>query len=310
MFGSNPRLHQHHVAAVVDGLHHPAEPPAALPLRPLRQELGPPAGSVRQAAGPAVPSPRRPGRLHPGPLRRLGQCRLPTSGDHTAGHHPSMPAISNERSRPALPAEPGAASGRVATRVGNLVEDPILRFPPSGAALASVRVAVNDRYRDSATGEWWDTDPTFLTVTAWRGLAENLAESLRRGDQVVVTGRLRQRQYETEAGEKRTAYQVEANASGRGPGLRHRPSGQGCPAPRAAPGSPPGVTQHGDPGVRRGRGTAGGSPVRACRRVAGAGPGAGPGSQRRAPWPARRRSAHSRGRALRTPPPGPGVDLE
>lgn len=96
---------------------------------------------------------------------------------------------------------------------GNLTDDPELRFTPSGAAVARFSVAVNRRVRNAA-GEWMDADPSFYQVTAWRQLAENVAESLRRGARVVVTGTLNQRHWETDAGEKRHTWQVTAEDVG------------------------------------------------------------------------------------------------
>jgi single-strand DNA-binding protein len=105
------------------------------------------------------------------------------------------------------------------TLVGNLVEDPELRFTPAGQPVAKFRVASTPRYRDNATGEWKDGDSLFLTCTTWRQTAENAAESLTRGMRVIVTGRLKQRSYETKEGEKRTVYELEADELG--PSLRN-----------------------------------------------------------------------------------------
>lgn len=82
------------------------------------------------------------------------------------------------------------------TIVGNLADDPELRFTPNGQAVARMRVAVGDRYFDRNTGEWVDRDPSWFSVNCWRNLAENAAESLKRGDRVVITGRMQQRSYE------------------------------------------------------------------------------------------------------------------
>lgn len=105
------------------------------------------------------------------------------------------------------------------TLVGNLVEDPELRFTPAGQPVAKFRVASTPRFRDNATGEWKDGDSLFLTCTAWRQAAENIAESLTRGARVIVTGRLKQRSYETKEGEKRTVYELEVDEIG--PSLRN-----------------------------------------------------------------------------------------
>ena len=104
------------------------------------------------------------------------------------------------------------------TIVGNLVEDPELRYTPNGAAVAKMRVAVTPRYRDQATNEWKDGDSSFFTVNAWRTLAENAAESLTRGSSVIVVGRLKQRSWETQEGEKRSVVEIEADEIG--PSLR------------------------------------------------------------------------------------------
>ena len=105
------------------------------------------------------------------------------------------------------------------TVVGNLVEDPSLRFTPQGQPVTTFRVASTPRVRDQASGEWRDGDSLFLTCNVWRQAAENVAESLQRGMRVIVTGRLRQRQYETKEGEKRTVYEVEVDDVG--PSLRN-----------------------------------------------------------------------------------------
>ena len=100
------------------------------------------------------------------------------------------------------------------TLVGNLVEDPELRFTPNGAAVARFRLASTPRIFDKTTNDWRDGDSLFMTVDCWRQLAENVAESLGRGQRVVVTGRLKQESYETKEGEKRTVYKVEADEVG------------------------------------------------------------------------------------------------
>src|SRR6266540_551228 len=79
------------------------------------------------------------------------------------------------------------------TVIGNLTDDPELRFTPSGAAVAKFRVASTPRTLDRATGEWKDGEPLFLACSVWRQAAENVAESLQRGSRVIVSGRLRQR---------------------------------------------------------------------------------------------------------------------
>jgi len=112
-----------------------------------------------------------------------------------------------------------AAGDTQITLVGNLVEDPELRFTPSGAAVAKFRVASTPRYMDRQTNEWKDGDSLFLSCNVWRQAAENVAESLQKGMRVVVQGRLRQRSYETREGEKRTVYELEVDEVG--PSLRN-----------------------------------------------------------------------------------------
>jgi single-strand DNA-binding protein len=112
-----------------------------------------------------------------------------------------------------------AAGDTQITIIGNLVDDPELRYTPTGQAVAKFRVASTPRFRDNATGEWKDGDSLFLTCNVWRQAAENAAESLQRGMRVIVSGRLRQRSYETREGEKRTVYEVEADEVG--PSLRN-----------------------------------------------------------------------------------------
>jgi single-strand DNA-binding protein len=104
------------------------------------------------------------------------------------------------------------------TLVGNLVDDPELRFTPSGAAVANFRVASTPRTFDRASGEWKDGESMFLTCTVWRQYAENVAESLQRGMRVIVQGRLKQRSYDTREGEKRTVYEIDVEEVG--PALR------------------------------------------------------------------------------------------
>ena len=112
-----------------------------------------------------------------------------------------------------------AAGDTQITIAGNLVDDPELRFTPSGQPVAKFRVASTPRFRDNSTGEWKDGDSLFLTCNVWRQAAENVAESLTRGMRVIVSGRLRQRSYETKEGEKRTVYEVEVDDVG--PSLRN-----------------------------------------------------------------------------------------
>jgi single-strand DNA-binding protein len=105
------------------------------------------------------------------------------------------------------------------TIAGNLVDDPQLRYTPTGQAVANFRIASTPRWQDRQTGEWKDGDSLFLSCNVWRQAAENVAESLQRGMRVIVQGRLRQRSYETKEGEKRTVYEIEVDEVG--PSLRN-----------------------------------------------------------------------------------------
>lgn len=112
-----------------------------------------------------------------------------------------------------------AAGDTNITIIGNLVADPELRYTPTGQAVATFRVASTPRYMDRATNEWKDGESLFLSCNVWRQAAENVAESLQRGTRVIVSGRLKQRSYETREGEKRTVYEVEVDEVG--PSLRN-----------------------------------------------------------------------------------------
>ena len=105
------------------------------------------------------------------------------------------------------------ASDNQITIVGNLTDDPELRYTANGAAVANFTVAHSTRIRDAA-GNWTDGETSFFRVNVWRGLAENAAESLTRGTRVVVTGRLRQRSWENQEGEKRSMIEIEADDVG------------------------------------------------------------------------------------------------
>ena len=105
------------------------------------------------------------------------------------------------------------------TVIGNLTDDPQLKYTPSGAAVASFRVASTPQRFDKEQQKFVDLEPLFLSCTVWRQMAEHVAESLQRGSKVIVVGRLRQRSYETREGEKRTVIELEADEVG--PSLRH-----------------------------------------------------------------------------------------
>ena len=100
------------------------------------------------------------------------------------------------------------------TITGNLVDDPELRFTPAGQPVARFRIASTPRFYDKQASAWKDGESLFLTCVVWRQAAENVAESLTRGSRAIVTGRLRQRSYETKEGEKRTVYEVEVDEVG------------------------------------------------------------------------------------------------
>jgi single-strand DNA-binding protein len=106
------------------------------------------------------------------------------------------------------------AGETVITVVGNLTNDPELRFTPSGAAVAGFTVASTPRTFDRESNQWKDGDPLFLRCSVWRQYAENVAESLTKGMQVIVQGRLKQRSYETREGEKRTVVELDVDEIG------------------------------------------------------------------------------------------------
>jgi single-strand DNA-binding protein len=111
------------------------------------------------------------------------------------------------------------AGDTIITVVGNLTADPELRFTPSGAAVANFTVASTPRTFDRQTNEWKDGEALFLRCNIWRQPAEHVAESLTRGSRVIVSGRLKQRSFETREGEKRTVIELEVDEIG--PSLRY-----------------------------------------------------------------------------------------
>jgi single-strand DNA-binding protein len=144
------------------------------------------------------------------------------------------------------------ATDNVITIVGNLTDDPELRFTPSGVAVCNVRVAVNRRIRNNQTNEWEDRLDGYFTVNVWRDYAENVAESLNRGSRVLVVGRLTSRSYQDKEGQTRWVTEIEAdeicpslrwataqitkvNRSGGGNGRNADTTWNGAPAPVAAP---------------------------------------------------------------------------
>jgi single-strand DNA-binding protein len=111
------------------------------------------------------------------------------------------------------------AGETIITIVGNLTADPELRFTPSGAAVSSFTVASTPRFFDKNSNEWKDADALFMRCSIWRQAAENVAECLTKGARVIVTGRLKQRSFETREGEKRTV--VEMDVDDVGPSLKY-----------------------------------------------------------------------------------------
>jgi len=161
-----------------------------------------------------------------------------------------------------------AAGDTQITIAGNLVDDPELRFTPSGQPVAKFRVASTPRFLDKNTNEWKDGDSLFLTCNVWRQAAENVAESLTRGTRVIVSGRLRQRSYETKEGEKRTVYEVEVDDVG--------------PSLRNASAKVNKMARSGDGGYGGGQRSQGGSGGRPSGGQGGAGQGGGGGDTD--PW--------------------------
>ncbi len=111
------------------------------------------------------------------------------------------------------------AGDTILTVIGNLTADPELRFTPSGAAVANFTVASTPRMFDRQTNEWKDGEALFMRCSIWRDAAENVAESLTKGARVIVSGRLKQRSYETREGEKRTVVELEVEEVG--PSLKY-----------------------------------------------------------------------------------------
>ncbi len=102
------------------------------------------------------------------------------------------------------------------TLIGNLVDDPELRFTPSGVAMAKIRLAVNRRWRDR--NQEWQEETSFFGGTCWREMAESVAESLQKGTRVIVTGQLEQRSWETQEGDRRSIIEIRIDEIG--PSLR------------------------------------------------------------------------------------------
>ncbi|MFJ6992515.1 single-stranded DNA-binding protein [Streptomyces sp. NPDC003090] len=149
------------------------------------------------------------------------------------------------------------AGETVITVVGNLVDDPELRFTPSGAAVAKFRVASTPRTFDRQTNEWKDGESLFLTCSVWRQAAENVAESLQRGMRVIVQGRLKQRSYEDREGVKRTVFELDVEEVG--PSLKNATAKVTKTAGRGGQGGYGGGPQGGQ-GGQSGQGGWGGAP--------------------------------------------------
>jgi single-strand DNA-binding protein len=158
------------------------------------------------------------------------------------------------------------AGETVVTLVGNLVDDPELRFTPSGAAVANFRIASTPRTYDRQSGEWKDGESLFLSCSVWRQAAENVAESLQRGMRVIVQGRLKSRSYDDREGNKRTVFEIDVDEVG--PSLRSA-TAKVTKAMRSGPGG------GGDFGGGGGGNTGGGF---------GGGGGQGGGAPQNDPW--------------------------
>jgi single-strand DNA-binding protein len=163
------------------------------------------------------------------------------------------------------------AGETVITLVGNLVDDPELRFTPSGAAVANFRLASTPRIYDRQSGDFKDGESLFLTCSVWRQAAENVAESLQKGMRVIVQGRLKQRSYETREGEKRTVFEVDVDEVG--PSLRSA-TAKVAKVQRSGGGGGGGGYGGGQPGGQQSGGQSGGADPWAAGGTAAASPGA------------------------------------
>ena len=163
------------------------------------------------------------------------------------------------------------AGETVVTLVGNLVDDPELRFTPSGAAVANFRIASTPRTYDRQSGEFKDGESLFLSCSVWRQAAGNVAESLQRGMRVIVQGRLKQRSYDDREGNKRTVFEIDVDEVG--PSLRSA-TAKVTKAMRSGPGGEGGGGGFGGGGGNQGGGNSGG----------GYGGGQGGGAPQNDPW--------------------------
>lgn len=138
------------------------------------------------------------------------------------------------------------ANDTLITVVGNLTEDPTLRFTPNGAAVANFTIASTPRVFDRATNEWREGETLFLRASIWREAAENVAETLKKGMRVIAQGKLKAHSYETKEGERRTGFELEVEEVG--PSLRFA-SAQVLLNPRGYVQSAPPVQQGGGAGL-------------------------------------------------------------
>ena len=141
------------------------------------------------------------------------------------------------------------ANDTIITLVGNLVDDPSLRFAQSGAAVANFTIASTPRAFDKTSNEWKDGETMFLNCSVWRQAAENVSETLTKGMRVIVQGRLKSRSYDDREGNRRTVFEVDVEEVGpslaRATAVVTRATGGGKPAPRQPAGRPPAA----DPGA-------------------------------------------------------------
>jgi single-strand DNA-binding protein len=190
------------------------------------------------------------------------------------------------------------AGETVVTLVGNLVDDPELRFTPSGAAVANFRVASTPRTYDRQSGEWKDGESLFLSCSVWRQAAENVAESLQRGMRVIVQGRLKSRSYDDREGNKRTVFEIDVDEVG--PSLRSA-TAKVTRAMRSGPGSEGGGGFGGGGGNQGGGGFGGGgqggAPANDPWATPQGGGGGGQAAPQNDPW-----AGQSGGGSMEEPP--------
>jgi single-strand DNA-binding protein len=192
------------------------------------------------------------------------------------------------------------AGETVVTMVGNLVDDPELRFTPSGAAVANFRIASTPRTYDRQSGEWKDGESLFLSCSVWRQAAENVAESLQRGMRVIVQGRLKSRSYDDREGQKRTVFEIDVDEVG--PSLRSA-TAKVTRAMRSGPGGEGGGGFGGGGGTQGGGGFGGGGQGGAApandpwATPQGGGSGGGQAAPQNDPW-----AGQSGGGSMEEPP--------